>query len=98
MDKLAIAALAMGLVTTGIGATVWIAEWWTLRNELRRVIWGNLNDAYECGQFEHDGACYGMTADDLAFDLTCYASDVEDAPLRKVAPHVRAWMKQKGLS
>lgn len=98
MDKLALAALATGFITAGIGATVWIAEWWTAREVLRRRVWSNLDDAYMHGQFDHDGHCKSMLPGELAYDLTCYASDLEDSDPDKLLPHVRAWMQQKGLA
>lgn len=83
-------ALTAWGVTSCIGA-------WSDRRALRRTVYQNLDSAYGGGQFEADGYCAGLSAFELALDLTTYAEDCYDVNARKLVPHVRDWLFQKGL-
>jgi hypothetical protein len=56
-----------------------------------------LDNAYANGYFEPGEQCHGMTADELAYDMTLYAPDCENLRPEFLTPYVRAWMQQKGL-
>jgi hypothetical protein len=78
--------------------------------KLRRKVFDNLDNALEDGHFQPPdgtlgmlgggfggGHCYGMIAEELAYDLTCYSSDFEGVSTLELLPHVQRWMKQRGL-
>lgn len=90
---------AMFLAVCGaLAAVTLLGEWWTNRDRLRRQVWGNLESAWQGGQFDLGGGYLaGADASDIALDLAVYAADMEGVPASKLEPHVRDWMIAKGL-
>ncbi len=91
-EKLGWGIIAFGVVVGMLGAVTILGEWWTERDRLRRLVWRELDLQYADGDFEMNGHWYGAPAGVLASS----AVDPSEAP-SKLEPHVRAWMRQKGL-
>lgn len=94
---------AAGWTAIGFGALGCIVsialEAWSRRNTLRASVFVNLDHAYAGGQFDPlDGYLHGMTPDDIAYDLTCYAADLEHRKHSELRPYVLQWMQRKGLA
>lgn len=94
---------AAGWVTIGSGAlgmliagVLWVMS---QRRQLRASVFANLDNAYAMGQFDPlDGYLHGMTPDDIAYDLTCYAADLEHRKHSELRPYVLQWMQYRGLA
>ena len=89
-----VAVVGPGLLA---GCLTWAAFEWRDRRKLRQAVYGNLDSAYEGGQFEADGYLHSEPAGGIAYDLTCYAEDLLDREPAELLPYVRDWMFQKGI-
>jgi hypothetical protein len=96
MDKWGTAAIMFGVIVLLLGCTTWLGEWWTERERLRRLVFHSLEGCHADGDFEPFGYYGGKTHREVAYELALFV-DVDDKPTR-LEPHVRAWMRQKGLS
>ena len=65
---------------------------------LRSRVYNNLDFAAQNGYFEPGEHCHDMTADEIAYDLACYAADLDDRRPEELTPHVRRWLKKRGLT
>lgn len=96
MTKIEIGLIAYGavaaLVVVVVGC-VKIEKW----HRLRRTVFSNLATAHESGLFAPGEYLDGMSVEDIANDLTLYAEDLSGELPSKLEPHVRAWMRQKGM-
>ncbi len=97
MEKAGVSFVVLGYLVFLIGVTVWLAERWTDYKALRRTVFANLDDAAINGHFNKGEYLDGETPAGVAYDLTCYAEDCQDRHPKLLEPHVRAWMRQKGL-
>lgn len=86
-----IGVIWLAAIGTGLG---WLAY---EAFRLRRLVFVNLDAAYANGYFEPGEQLYGMTSDDIAHDMTCYAVDFEDTDAATLAPHVWSWRCERGL-
>jgi hypothetical protein len=59
---------------------------------LREIVFSNLTNASEAGQFEPDGYLYDATAQEIADDMIFHAADCEDYTADMLLPYVREWM------
>jgi hypothetical protein len=66
-----------------------------LDQELREIVFSNLTNASEAGQFEPDGYLFDATAQEIADDLVALAADCEDYTPDQLLPYVREWMDQR---
>jgi hypothetical protein len=62
---------------------------------LREIVFANLTNASEAGQFEADGYLFDATAQEIADDLVALAADCEDYTSDQLLPYVREWMDQR---
>jgi hypothetical protein len=88
-------AIGWAALLVAPGALAWAFVYAAKRNDVRALVFSNLDSAYEGGQFEPDGYLFGVTADDLANDLTLYAEDCSGMLESELLPHVRAWMRAR---
>lgn len=88
--------IAIGIIVAAQIGAIAAGVFWK-RWRLRRVVWSNLNAAYANGYFEPGEQCHDITAEDLAYDMVCYASDCEDFAPYELLPSVRTWLSWKGL-
>ena len=66
-----------------------------MSQDIRKIVFDNLARATECGSFEKDGQLYGMTAQEVAYDMACYASDCEFLAPKDLKPYVEEWFDIK---
>jgi hypothetical protein len=71
----------------------------TRARELRRLMWRNLDSAYEGGQFSRaeQGPLWGLPALDIAADMELYCEDLSGYDRNELMPHVYAWMIRQGM-
>lgn len=95
MLNLAVCALAVLL-----GALLWICVARGPRGNglTRKLVFDNLEHAWSEAHFERGGYLQGMTAAEIAYDLTCDCPDCSNLDPSYLEPYVREWLRYKGLS
>lgn len=72
-------------------------EWHGYRKRVRRMVFRNLDSAYENGYFAEGEYMHGACANSIAEDMRAFSEDAYDHRPAALVPHVRAWLYQKGL-
>lgn len=67
------------------------------RGGTRRAIFADLDSAYENGYFTEGEQLHNASPDEIAYDMTCYSPQFENARPETLTPYVREWLRQKGL-
>lgn len=67
------------------------------RTKLQRLVFDNLDSAAANGYFASGEHCHDMTTDELAYDLTCYAPDLEGVSSVALVPYVEQWKLTRGV-
>lgn len=67
------------------------------RGRTRRAVLADLDSAYQNGYFKPDEQLHGCSPDEIAYDMTCYSPQFENAKPETLTPYVRQWLRQKGL-
>lgn len=83
-----IVCMLVGAAAIGVGL---FANWHAERSRLQWAVFGNLNE------WDYSAILAYGTAEDIAEDLSVYAEDLAGELPSKLVPHVRLWMRQKGL-
>lgn len=86
-----------GLVVIVIAYVALMAVCMSASRRLRNRVFNNLDYAAENGYFEPGEYCHGMSAGELAYDLTCFSPDFEDARAVDLEPHAAAWKAKRKL-
>lgn len=63
--------------------------------EIKKIVYENLDNANENGEFEPDGNLIELTAGEIADDLIHKASDCEELSSEEMIPHIQAWLNAK---
>lgn len=85
-------------IVGAVWASVLAMVFWRQRHPAtRRLVFAYLDSAAENGYFEPGEHWYGMSADELAYDLVCYASDCENLQPELLAPYVLEWKRRRGI-
>lgn len=92
--KTAVIYFAIGVIVLFIAC---LFEHKIRRGKMRRSVCRNLDSAFTNGYFEPGEQLHNASPDEIAYDLTCFAVDFEDARPETLTPYVRQWMRQKGL-
>lgn len=91
-------ALAVGMaVWVFVIAAALAGHWYAKRSTLRRAARHDLEAARMDGCFEPGGLYDGLTAEDIANDLTCFGTECGGEGEDVLVAHVRAWMRSRGL-
>jgi hypothetical protein len=64
------------------------------KQQLRKIVFSNLDDAKENGAFEVGGYLDSATALEIAEDMAALAADCEDKEPKELEPFVREWLEQ----
>lgn len=92
------------LVVVAISIATWLlvavfTAWRDRRHpDVQRIVFRNLDHAWEDGQFEPGNWCALLTVDELAYDMTVYAEGCEQLDLAILTAHIRTWLYMKGLN
>lgn len=66
--------------------------------KVRGIVWLSLDSAFYGGKFGPRGSLYGMSAEDIANDLTLYCEDASGYSESDLVPHVQAWLQERRLN
>lgn len=66
--------------------------------KLRKMVFANLDSAAQNGYFEPGEHCHDMSADELAYDMTAYAADLESCHCWQLVPYVIEWKRKRGIA
>lgn len=61
-------------------------------NEIRTLVFNNLTSAAGNGAFDKDEHLDGLTAGEIAYDMTVYADDAWDLEAEELKPYVEEWL------
>lgn len=70
---------------------------WRTWKRLRRVVFSNLDSAYDNGYFKPGEYLFAMSAWELADDMVLNAADCEGMKPAKLVPHIHAWERKMGF-
>lgn len=93
--RLAYAGIAIGAIIVLVNMLYAACGLVARRRGLRRIVFDNLDSAAENGYFEPGEHLDAMTADEIAYDLTCYAEECGGYPVAELAPYVRLWLQKR---
>ena len=63
--------------------------------EIKKIIYENLDNANENGEFEPDGNLIELTAGEIADDLIHKAADCEELSSEEMIPHIQTWLDKQ---
>ena len=63
--------------------------------EIKKIIYENLDNANENGEFEPDGNLIELTAGEIADDLIHKATDCEELLQEEMIPHIQTWLDKQ---
>lgn len=69
-----------------------------MADNLRDIVFSNLDASKENGYFEPGEQLHGSNATEIAWDMLAYAADLEHVDeIADIIPHIEAWMEKNNV-